>query len=65
MGRSSIRIQDAIDIHCHVGLLGDEHPQWGKMPEWFREQLVYQVLLLYAGIDPQDVSDHTLRAATE
>lgn len=54
-----------IDAHCHVGLLGDKYPQWGCMPEWFQQELVYRVFLLYVGLDPDDVSDDRLREATE
>lgn len=54
-----------IDAHCHVGLLGDEHPHWGRMSEWYTRQTVYRIFLLYARLDPRDVSDRTLRAATE
>jgi predicted TIM-barrel fold metal-dependent hydrolase len=53
-----------IDMHCHVGLLGDEYPDWGCMPDWFKDQLVYQVFLLYAGLDPDNVSDSKLREKT-
>ena len=54
-----------IDAHCHVGLLGDKYSQWGCMPEWFQQELVYRVFLLYVGLDPDNVSDDKLREATE
>jgi hypothetical protein len=54
-----------IDVHCHVGLLGDEHPQWGQMSEWYQRQIVYKAFLVYGRLDPDDVSDRTLREATE
>ncbi len=54
-----------VDMHCHVGLLGDEHPQWGRMSEWYTQQVVYQVFLHYGHLDADDVSDRTLREATE
>ena len=54
-----------IDMHCHVGLLGDQHPQWGGMSDWYRRQLVYKAFLFYGRIDPDEVSDRTLRRATE
>lgn len=54
-----------VDMHCHVGLLGDEHPHWGRMSEWYRRQVTYRVFLLYGGLEPEEVSDRTLREATE
>ncbi len=54
-----------IDVHSHVGLLGDAYPHWGRMSDWFRRQVVYKVFLFYAHIREEDVSDRTLRAATE
>jgi len=54
-----------IDMHCHVGLLGDQVQGWGRMSDWYRQQMVYRVFLFYGRIDPDEVSDHTLREATE
>jgi hypothetical protein len=54
-----------IDVHCHVGLLGDIYPHWGRMSDWFRQQAVYKVFLLYGRIREEEVSDNTLRTATE
>ena len=54
-----------VDAHCHVGLLGDEYPQWGQMSAWYRKQIVYQAFLVYGRLNAGNVSDHTLRAATE
>ncbi|MBN2394597.1 MAG: hypothetical protein JXR84_27955 [Anaerolineae bacterium] len=54
-----------VDTHCHVGLLGDEHPQWGHMSDSYKELLVYRIFLIYGHIDADNVSDHTLRNATE
>ncbi len=56
---------DVIDMHCHVGLRGDQHPELGSMQPWFRQRLVYRIMLLYAGLDPNNVSDTTIRKATE
>ena len=55
----------SIDMHFHVGLLGDRYPKWGRLSEWYRRQLVYKIFLLYAGLEPDRVSDRTLREATE
>jgi predicted TIM-barrel fold metal-dependent hydrolase len=54
-----------VDMHCHVGLVGDEHPHWGKMSEWYRHQAVYRIFLIYGRIKADQVSDRTLRDATE
>lgn len=54
-----------IDMHCHVGLLGDEFPHWGKMSDWYTRQLVFKVFLLFGRVDPDEVSDRTLREGTE
>jgi hypothetical protein len=54
----------AVDIHCHVGLLGDEHPEWGRMSEWYRKQAVYKVFTFYAHMPPDQVSDRSLREST-
>jgi hypothetical protein len=61
------RASDAkvVDVHCHVGLLGNEHPRWGKMSDWYTHQIVYRAFLIYGRLDPDEVSDHTLREATE
>jgi len=57
--------QNLIDMHFHVGLRGDEFPHWGQMSEEYRKLLVYRVFLLYGRMKPENVTDRTLRAATE
>ncbi len=57
--------EKVVDVHCHVGLLGDQYPELGKMSESYTQQLVYHVFLLFVGLDKDDVSDRTLREATE
>jgi hypothetical protein len=54
-----------VDMHCHVGLIGDENPRWGKMSDWYRQQVVYRVFLWYGRIDADPVTDSVLRVATE
>jgi hypothetical protein len=49
-----------IDCHVHVGLCGDQWPQWGGMSAWFQRQFVFQIFLLYAGLKPDHVSDQNL-----
>jgi hypothetical protein len=65
MNGSARESEKTVDIHCHVGLLGDEQPQWGHMSEWYTRQTVYKVFLIYGRMDADAVSDHTLREATE
>ncbi len=54
-----------IDMHCHVGLLGDKFPQWGKFSDWYCEQLVFKTFLLFSGLKENEVSDIKLREKTE
>jgi predicted TIM-barrel fold metal-dependent hydrolase len=48
-------------MHCHVGLVGDRWPHWGGMSDEYRKELTYQIFLLYARIDKDDVCDQRLR----
>ena len=36
-----------IDMHCHVGLIGDTWPELGCMSDEYRKTLTYQIFLLY------------------
>ncbi len=54
-----------IDVHFHVGLLGDRWPHWGSLSEHFRKQIAYTGFLAYARIDKGQVTDPVLRDATE
>ena len=65
MNNQASDAKKVIDVHCHVGLLGDEHPRWGYMSGWYRRQTVYRAFLIYGRMDPGNVSDRTLRDATE
>ncbi len=65
MNSKALDYSKVVDVHCHVGLLGDQYPKLGKMSEWYTNQLVYRVFLIYVGLDKDDVSDRTLREATE
>jgi predicted TIM-barrel fold metal-dependent hydrolase len=53
-----------IDMHFHVGLLGDRFPQWGRLSPWFRRQLQFKVFLLYARVDEDRICDTAMREAT-
>ncbi len=57
--------QSIVDAHCHVGVLGDDYPHWGRLSDWYRQQIVYKIFLLYAGLKEDEVSDRTLRQRTE
>lgn len=54
-----------IDTHVHVGVLGDdpEFQRYGAISPWMRRQLVYRIMLLYARVEPDRVSDRTLHEA--
>lgn len=54
-----------VDVHCHVGLLGDTWPQWGRLSPRFLRSSSYPFFLAYARIDPKHVTDRVLREATE
>jgi len=53
-----------VDGHVHVGLLGDEHPELGRMSAYFRSRFEYRVFLAYGRIDEDRVCDKVLREAT-
>ncbi len=53
-----------IDIHFHVGLLGDSSPRLGAFSNFFKSQLTYKIFLAYARLK-EPVSDRILREATE
>ncbi|UCE66413.1 MAG: hypothetical protein JSU85_16505 [Candidatus Zixiibacteriota bacterium] len=53
-----------IDMHMHVGLLGDQWPDWGHFSDWYRRQIVYKLFLFYSRIDEKKVSDLYLRDMT-
>jgi len=56
--------QDRIDMHVHVGIVGDQWPQWGKLSAWYQQQLVFKVFLLYARIKQEEVCDAVLHEQT-
>lgn len=57
--------QAIIDMHVHVGLCGDVHPEWGHFSAWYRRQLLFRIFLRYSRLPPSDVTDPKLRARTE
>ncbi|UCC71388.1 MAG: hypothetical protein JSV86_13450 [Gemmatimonadota bacterium] len=61
MGESDGKV---IDMHFHIGLLGDKYPHWGRLDPWYQRQLAFKIFLLYARIDPSHLSDDTLREKT-
>lgn len=56
--------QKIIDMHFHVGLVGDKYPQYGQMSSWYKDQLVFKIFLLFAGIKPEEVCDQVLMDKT-
>jgi len=57
--------QRVVDLHFHVGLLGDSVPRQGALSDHFREQPAYPIFLAYARVPKDHVCDQTLREATE
>ena len=53
-------IPKLIDVHVHVGLMGNRWPELGGFSEWYRQQLTFKIFLLFAGIEPDKVSDTSL-----
>jgi hypothetical protein len=53
-----------IDMHFHVGLLGDKWPKWGKLDPWYQRQLTFKIFLLYARVDAHRLCDAELRRKT-
>lgn len=60
----TISADEFIDIHVHVGLMGDRWPKLGKLSEWYRQQINYKIFLLYARLEPDKVCDTALREVT-
>jgi predicted TIM-barrel fold metal-dependent hydrolase len=58
-------ISETIDMHCHVGLVGDRYPHLGYMEAAFRQELRFKLFLLYARIEAYEVNDDVLRHKTE
>lgn len=54
-----------VDMHVHVEVLGDDprYTDWGRISPWLRTQSAYRTMLLYAGIEPELVSDVALERA--
>lgn len=53
-----------IDMHCHVGLLGDTWPEKGGMSEEYRRSTVYKIFLLYSRIPQDQATDTVLKNRT-
>jgi len=54
-----------IDTHVHVGVLGDDpaFKKYGAISQWMRGQIVYKIMLLYARVEPDKVSDRVFTEA--
>ncbi len=50
-----------VDMHCHVGLIGDQWPRLGGMSREYRRELTYKIFLLYARISEDEACDQKLR----
>lgn len=53
-------ISTTIDMHCHVGVVGDKHPEWGRLAPAFQKELRFKLFLLYAKTAGKPVCDDTL-----
>lgn len=51
---------NVIDVHMHVGLLGDKWPNLGHFLPSYRKDLVYKIFLLYVRIKEDQVTDQFL-----
>jgi hypothetical protein len=54
-----------VDVHCHVGLLGDRWPQLGRLGPRFVSSPAYPIFLAYARVASNEASDTVLRERTE
>jgi len=53
-----------IDVHFHVGLLGDQWPSSGWLSSRLRSDPAYKIFLAYARVDEADACDATLKETT-
>jgi predicted TIM-barrel fold metal-dependent hydrolase len=55
---------DVIDVHFHVGLLGDRFSQWGSLSAWYRKQLQFKAFLLYTRVRQDELCDERMMEET-
>jgi len=55
---------DVIDVHFHVGLLGDRFPEWGSPSSWYRRQLQFKAFLLYTRVHQDELCDDKMMEKT-
>ncbi|MEW6051088.1 MAG: hypothetical protein AB1644_08535 [Candidatus Zixiibacteriota bacterium] len=53
-----------VDMHFHVGLVGDTWPHLGRMSHEYRSLPVYKIFLLYAHVEEDQVCDAVLKEKT-
>ncbi|UCE24142.1 MAG: hypothetical protein JSU74_12740, partial [Candidatus Zixiibacteriota bacterium] len=53
-----------VDVHVHVGVVGDSQPQHGGMSQHYRESVGFKIFLLFLGVNEDDVCDDFLREET-
>jgi hypothetical protein len=63
-GPSALR---TVDLHFHVGLRGDQHPEWGGISEEMRKKRPdYDIFLLFAGLKRgEDTDDRIIESTIE
>jgi hypothetical protein len=64
MRNDESRANKKIDMHVHVGVLGDEDPAMGRLTGEYRRRIEYKVFLLFACLKEEDVSDEKLLEET-
>lgn len=52
-------------MHFHVGLCGDQHPDWGGFSDQYREENIFKIFLWYVGLKENEINDQKLRQKTE
>ena len=57
--------QLVVDMHVHVGLVGDGTPRLGAMSLRMQRHPAFAIFLAFAGLRREELSDRTLREATE
>lgn len=53
-----------IDMHFHVGLVGDRWKELGGMSREYRRDLTFKVFLMYVRLDEDKVCDDVLKQRT-
>jgi predicted TIM-barrel fold metal-dependent hydrolase len=55
---------EVVDMHFHVGLVGDRWKELGGMSKEYRSDLTFKIFLMYVRLDGDQVSDTVLKQRT-